>query len=99
MVGFLHGLQVHNAAVADDAKNARDRNFAGNRTLPYIKKLPLRRCDCLRADIARRQSRSAVIVDCDPAQAIARLADRLLIVDGHTGLSSGRLCEALIRLE
>lgn len=37
MVGFLHGLQVHNAAVADDAKNARDRNFAGNRTLPYIK--------------------------------------------------------------
>lgn len=100
MVGFLHGLQVHNAAVADDATNARDRcNFAGNRTLPYIRKLPLRRCDCLRADIARRQSKSAVLVDCDRAQAIARLADRLLIVGGHAGLLSGRLCEALIRLE
>ncbi|AQV92572.1 hypothetical protein BJN34_01535 [Cupriavidus necator] len=69
----------------------------GNRALPLTKR-PLARREWVRADIARRQPECPALLDCDPVQVIARLTDSALILDGQIGLSSTRLCDAMIAL-
>ncbi|WP_428984398.1 HAD domain-containing protein [Ralstonia condita] len=70
----------------------------GNRTLRLTKRPLAPRREWLRADIARRQPESPILVDCEDGQVLACLTDRALILHDGLGLSTSSLCEILIGL-